>query len=292
MGRAIGFLTLGAAAALSFSTATNGAETDDPSAFLLEMSGMWEVSPHRPAPGGPGGPGGPGRGRPGAGGPRGDFGPPPGAGPGGRFGPPPRGLDPEGDAADLPGPEIEGLDRADKMIYAAMTPAGKAAFEAMDPHDLPANNCKSNGLPSLVGIPDLQEWTVDGDRVTIHYANFNTVRTIWLDGRPAEGAPTLLGHSTGKYVGGEFVVTTTHLTATPGGLARNAPGSASRSYVERYRLSADGTEVTGSVTMHDPEYLYRDTSRPIGSRRAAEGSEIPLVGCSVEASQRYLDAGK
>jgi hypothetical protein len=178
------------------------------------------------------------------------------------------------------------------MTYAAMTPAGKAAFEAMDPHDLPANNCRSNGLPSLVGIPDLQEWKVAGDRVTIHYANFNTVRTIWLDGRAAEGPPTLLGHSTGSFGNGEFVVTTTNLVATPGGLGRNAPGSASRSYIERYRLSADGTEVTGSVTMHDPEYLYRDRTRPIGFQRAAEGSEIPVVDCSVEASQRYLDAGK
>jgi hypothetical protein len=203
------------------------------------------------------------------------------------MGPPPGA--PEGDGAGLPGPDIEGLDRGDKLIWAIMTSEGKSAFEAMNPHDLPANNCKSNGLPSLVGIPDLQEWTFNGEVLTIHYANFNTVRTIYLDGRAPEGPPSLYGHSTGAFKDGELVVTTSNLVATPGGLGRNAPGSASRSYVEHYRISADGTQVTGSVTMHDPDYLTRNIDRPIGFQRAAEGSEIPIVGCSVEASQRYLN---
>jgi hypothetical protein len=170
-----------------------------------------------------------------------------------------------------------------------MTPAGKAAFEAMDPHDLPSNNCKSNGLPSLVGIPDIQQWSFAGDVLTIRYADFNTVRTIHLDGSAASGPPSLYGHSTGVFADGELTVTTTNLVATPGGLGRNAPGSASRSYVERYRLSADGTRVTGSLTIRDPEYLTRDLTRPIAFTRNTAVSEIPEIECSVEASQRYLN---
>jgi len=267
-------LAAGAAvAALSF-TATAWCQTTTNVATLKAgLSGMWEVAPHRPGRGGPPG------GRPG--------GPPPGGvrfGPGN--GPPPGG--PDDDASDLPGPNVEGLDRGDKMTYAMMTPAGKAVFEAMDPHDLPANNCKSNGLPSLVGIPDVQEWTFAGDLLTVHYANFNTVRTIYLDGRAASGAPSLYGHSAGRFENGELVVTTTNLIATPGGLGRNAPGSASRTYVEHYRLAGDGSGVTGYVTIHDPEYLTRDLTVPIGFQRAAAGTEIPDVECSVEASQRYL----
>ncbi len=175
------------------------------------------------------------------------------------------------------------------MTYSIMTPAGKAVFETMNPRDLPANNCLTNGLPSLVGIPDLQEWSLAGDVLTIHYADFNTTRTIYLDGRSDDGPPSHLGHSTGQFANGELVVTTSNLTDTPGGLGRNAPGSASRTYVERYTLSADGTQVQGSVTIHDPEYLTRDMTMPISFSRAPEGSEIPDVGCSVEASQRYLD---
>ncbi len=257
----------------------NAATGQDNSAGDLTLfEGMWQVSPRGAGPG---------------------AGPPPDAGQGNRFGPSPGALrrdgrrgppaaGPEGDASDLPGPDIEGLDRGDRMTWSIMTPAGKAAFESMNPRDLPSNNCRSNGLPSLVGIPDLQEWNVTGNVLTVHYADFNTVRTIYLDGRADTDGPSHLGHSTGEWQGSDFVVTTTGLVATPGGLGRNAPGSASRSYIERYHLNADGS-VGGTVTITDPDYLSRELTIPIALTRAEAGAEIPDVGCSVEASQRYLD---
>lgn len=202
---------------------------------------------------------------------------------------PPQRFIPNAEGPDGVGPNVEGLDRGDLRIYGVMTPAGRAVFDAMDPRDLPANNCLSNGLPSLVGIPDVQEWSVEGEVLTIHYANFNAVRSIYLDGRAATGGASHFGHSTGEFSGGEFVVTTNGLAAILGGLARNAPGSASRSYVERYSLSEDGMKITGMLTIHDPEYLTQDLRRPIEFSRAAEGIYVPEIGCSVEASQRYLD---
>lgn len=279
---------IGIVAAVVLMTSAHAQADTDEDAVLNAMTGMWQVSPR-----GPGG-------RPGAGPQRGfetarngqrqggnfSEGPPPGEGRG-RFGPPASGL--EDDASDLPGPDIEGLDRGDKMTWAMMTPQGKAAFEAMDPHDLPSNTCLSNGLPSLVGIPDVQEWTLSDGVLTLHYANFNTVRTIHLDGSVPNGPPTLLGWSSGELANGELTVTTTNLTATPGGLGRNAPGSASRSYVERYRLSADGSRITGQLTIRDPEYLTREMVVPINFSRAPDVTEIPDVPCSVEASQRYLE---
>jgi hypothetical protein len=276
---------------------------------LQPFLGVWEVNRRGPG-GGREGPGARPRGDAGAAdfggfGPRAEgeggerTGPRPdrprgGGGPGEGRRPPPGGPDgpdgPEGEAPSIPGLDIEGLDRGDRQVWRMMTPAGRAAFAAMNPRDLPANNCLSNGLPSLVGIPDVQAWSVEGAVLTIRYANFNTVRQIYLDGRAPEGPPTLLGHSTGRWEGDTFVVTTTHLIATPGGLARNAPGSASRSYVERYRLAGGGEGITGDITIHDPDYLTRDSTRPIGFSRAPEGVEVPDdIACSVEAAQRYLD---
>ena len=161
---------------------------------LADFQGMWESIPRGPGPGGPRGPGGP---PPGAE-PRGDRPPPPG----------------EEDASDLPGPNVEGLDRGDKMTYAIMTPAGRAVFEAMDPHDLPSNNCRSNGLPSLAMIPDLQDWSVAGDTLTIHYADFNTFRPVSI-GAPDSGPPTALGHSTAKFEDGVLTITTTGMIEQP-----------------------------------------------------------------------------
>jgi hypothetical protein len=145
-------------------------------------------------------------------------------------------------------------------------------------------------MPSLVGIPDVQEWSFAGDVLTIHYADFDTVRTIYLDGRAAEGLPSLYGHSTGRFEDGVLTITSDHLIATPGGLGRNAPGSASRTTVERYALAGEGTQVRGQLTIHDPEYLTRDLVRPIAFSRAEDGVTVPEgIPCSVEASQRYLD---
>jgi hypothetical protein len=275
-----------AAATLGLGSACHGqAEASIPDSVKGKLAGIWEVQPRGPGRGGPP----PGARSGGNSGDLGRFSPPPGGpeGQSGRFGPPPGG--PEDSADDLPGPNVEGLDRGDKMTYAIMTPKGRAVFEAMNPHDLPSNNCKSNGLPSLVGIPDLQQWSFAGDVLTIKYADFDTVRTIYLDGRADDAPPSLYGHSVGSFADGELTVTTDRLIATPGGLGRNAPGSASRSYIERYRLSADGTRVTGYLTVHDPEYLTRDLTLPIAFSRATDVTEIADVPCSVESSQRYLD---
>jgi len=257
-----------AAAAVLVAAIADGTSSPAKADGLSNFAGMWEATPRGPGPGGPRGAGGPP-----PGGPRGDRPPPPG----------------EEDASDLPGPNVEGLDRGDKMTYAIMTPAGRAAFEAMDPHALPSNNCRSNGLPSLAMIPDLQDWEVDGDKFTIHYADFNTYRPISLTDADA-GPPTALGHSVAKLENGVLTITTTGMTTALGGLGRNAPGSASRSVVERYSRSADGQRLTGTMTVHDPEYLTRDLVLPLSLSRAPADSEIPSdVECSVEASQRYLD---
>jgi hypothetical protein len=233
---------------------------------LEKFSGIWEVTPRGP------GPDGAGRG-----------------GPDGRRRGPPPGFGPDVDGKELGGPDIEGLDRGDRMTYRQMTPAGKAAFDAMDPHDLLANNCRSNGLPSLVGIPDVQQWTFKGNVLTIKYADFDTIRTIYLDGRTFGDDHTTYGHSVGSFSNGVFTIRTSGYTATLGGLGRNAPGSASRTTVETYRLSADGKTVSGTLVVDDPEYLTRDMVLPIAFERATDVKEIADVPCDVEASQRYLN---
>lgn len=123
---------------------------------LTDFTGMWEARPPR----GPGGPGGPNGGPPGGGPGRGE----PSAGQ--SFSPP---LN-EDDGKELGGPDIVGLDRGDRMTYRIMTPAGQAAFAAMDPRKLPANNCQSNGLPTLALVPDLQQWAIEGNSLRIHMA--------------------------------------------------------------------------------------------------------------------------
>src|SRR5690606_22032676 len=113
-------------------------------AALASFEGVWDVRP-APRPGGPGARPPQAAGRPAA-----QNGPPPGPG---RFA---RNAAPEG-------PDVPGLEGGDLNVYRQMTAAGRAAFEAMDPHDLPANNCRSGGVPTLAVIPfSSQDWSLDG----------------------------------------------------------------------------------------------------------------------------------
>ena len=194
-----------------------------------------------------------------------------------------------GNRAPLQMPQIEGLDVGDRAAYRIMTAAGRAAFAAMNPRDLPTNNCQSSGLPTLAKVPNGQEWSVAGEVLSIHYGEFDTVRKVYLDGRPADTAPSQLGHSLGEFANGVLTIRTSNLVASLGALARNAPGSAQRSITEVYQSSANGRRVSGTITIEDPLYLTRPIEVPLTLVRAAEGAQILSFPCDVEASQRYLD---
>lgn len=186
------------------------------------------------------------------------------------------------------GPDIEGIARGDRRVYQIMTPAGRRAFEAMDPRDLPSNNCSSSGVPTLALNPNSQEWSREGDVLTIHHSYFNTVRKLYLDRRLPMGAPTQLGHAVARFEGRSLIITTNNMKASLGGLSRNAPGSDQRSVTERYDLSPDGQALTGNITVRDPVFLQQDITLNVTLTRAPADMEIPVVRCSVEASQRYL----
>ena len=149
-------------------------KASDVSAHYKDFSGAWQVDRHR----GPAGRRGPGDGR----GPHDRRGPPP-EGRGERLGPPDGPGGPGGEEVKIAGVNVPGLERGDRHTYSIMTPAGKAAFAAMDPLDLPANNCKSPGLPSIAMTPTLQIWSATGDTLTIHHEYYDTVREIHLDRR-------------------------------------------------------------------------------------------------------------
>lgn len=262
--RTTAFLALAAVIAtpLAISQLTSPANA----AQTADFGGVWQVVPKGP-PGSPGGPGQRGRGQ--------GFGPPPGGPPG---------------FTQASADEPEGLDNGDRMVRRQMTAAGRAAFDAFDPVDHPANNCVSPGLPSIAMVPNLQVWDLEGDALTIHHEYYDTVRTVHLDGQhAAPGSHTQPGFATGQVSGDMVRIETSNLTQAIGGLARNAPGSDARSVSEVYQLSADGQTMTGWITIHDPKFLTRDINLTVTLQRAPEGTELVTFPCDIEASQRYLD---
>ena len=186
-------------------------------------------------------------------------------------------------------PSVEGLDGGDRRVYQLMTPEGRAAFDRMDPRDLPTNNCRSSGVPTLAAVPYSQEWSLEGDVLTIHHEEFDTVRQIYFDGRPADGPPTQLGHANGTFRDGVLTITTTGMKASLGALSRNAPGSDARAVTERYWLADAGAGINGEITVEDPVFLTQAIRLRINLVRAPEGTEVLGFPCDPEASRRHLE---
>lgn len=235
-------------------------------AQVSAFDGVWQVDPRGRSPGGPHGSGGPG-------------------GPGG----PPTPPQTDGGGPPLPENLASMLDRGDKRIYGQMTPAGRAMFATFDPKVLPANNCKSPGLPSIAMTPNLQAWRVSGGKLTIHHEYFDTHREIALDSAaPMTGPHTALGYAIGKLSGDTVTIETTGLAPAWGGLARNAPSSDARIVRETYRLDGPDT-LRGQIEIEDAKYLNHPLRLSVTLHRAKAATEIVTFPCDLEASRR--DAG-
>ena len=182
-----------------------------------------------------------------------------------------------------------GLTPSDHMVRRIMTDAGRAAFDAFDPAEHPANNCRSPGLPSIAMTPYLQEWRARPDRIEITHEYFSTRRAVHLgDPAPEAPGPSELGVATGRFEDDTLVIRTAGATPAFGGISRNAPSSDARVVTERYRVLADGDSMAGRITIEDAKFLTRPLELSVHLRRAEPGVELVLFPCDLEASRRHL----
>jgi hypothetical protein len=120
-----------------------------------------------------------------------------------------------------------------------LTPAGEAAQAAARGQTNPAMRCEP--------ISILMDWsydspvnriTQDAETIVLEYGKFDYARTIHLDRteHPAGLAPSLTGHSIGRWENDVLVVETTGIRAGP--LTRGLVASDSLRLVERFSLDA------------------------------------------------------
>jgi hypothetical protein len=182
--------------------------------------------------------------------------------------------------------QAKGLEQGDIRTRSLMTAAGKAKFATFDPLQHPTSNCQTPGLPSIAQIPELQQWTIAGNEVTIRHESYATTRTVHLDqsAHPSE-AHSVLGHAVGKLSGASLTIETANLNAGWGGLGRNAPGSDQRVVRESYRL-VDADTIEGVIEVTDPLYLTQTLRMPVTLKRQPAGTVIEDFPCDIEVSQR------
>ena len=148
-----------------------------------------------------------------------------------------------------------------------LTEHGQALMAEFDPADDPAVSCLQSGLSRTFNSPYPIEIVQSGDIVTIQYEEWETLRTIHVNGRvPDDYEPNSLGYSIGNYEDDVLIVNSTGATR---GLARISDffwTSEEMSAVERYSLTERGQlqlelDITDPVMLAEP-YHYEKIWNP------------------------------
>jgi len=143
---------------------------------------------------------------------------------------------------------------------------------------LPDYQCRVHPSDYANSFADIRIWedidTTTQQRIAIHIQHFawNTVRTIWMDGRahpPDYAEHTSMGFSTGEWAGNILKVTTTHLKE--GWLRRNGVARSDSATVTEHFIR-HGNNLTWSVFVQDPKYLEEPFFRNRDYRLAETGS--------------------
>ena len=141
---------------------------------------------------------------------------------------------------------------------------GRARAVAYSPSllSLPERQCLYYGASyTVIGPFGFRLWSesepVTGRVVSWHMSGAvdKSPRTIWMDGRPhpsANALHTFPGFSTGEWQGTTFVVTTTHMKASP--LRRNGVPLSDQATMREYFVR-HGSILTLTVVLEDPAYL-------------------------------------
>jgi hypothetical protein len=170
-----------------------------------------------------------------------------------------------------------------------LTEAGVRAFQAFENGDNPSKNCVAYASPFLMIIPDAKMITLGEDEIAIRTELESVDRIIHLNQSSHEGVePSVQGHSIGRWEGDVLVVDTARFAEHGMGNAQKLPSGPDKHLTERFALSSDGTRITYSFEMTDPDYL----TEPIGYELEwvySPDFEMVRLPCDPESAQRYLD---
>ncbi|MSQ98747.1 MAG: hypothetical protein EXR85_05550 [Xanthomonadales bacterium] len=139
-----------------------------------------------------------------------------------------------------------------------LTPAARKSQAEFDPSQEAALDCKpdGDGLRHQILAPLPLQIEQHDDKVILRYEYWNAERTVYLDqdGHPQDGAPSRLGHSTGRYEGSTLIVETAQMLPSETGIPNDKPLtlSAEARTVERYTLTDEGQAMDVTLDIIDP----------------------------------------
>jgi hypothetical protein len=180
------------------------------------------------------------------------------------------------------------------MIFAwPLTETARAALaNAMGSPNAALGICEDFPPPLLSMFPDLREIEVGASEVVIRFEaqGQDLTRVIHLDAKehPAGVAPSLLGHSIGRWEGQTLVVDTVAFAPHPIGITVAVPSGPSKHLVERITLAPDRRHLSYELTLEDPAGL---TSPASVSSQWEYRPDLTFSGvaCDPELARRLLE---
>ena len=177
------------------------------------------------------------------------------------------------------------------MIDHPVTEEAATARSTYDESMDPITECVTWPTPRLVawGAFYLVELEVHEDVVLFRSEFDRLERKIYIDGRshPENGVRTSQGHSIGWWEGSTLVVDTTLFADSISPVADGVPSGPKKHVVEKYTLSADGSQTDIEIFVEDPDFL----AEPFNGKLVwyfSPNLEMLPFDCDPETSRRFV----
>src|SRR5262245_6793228 len=171
-----------------------------------------------------------------------------------------------------------------------VTSAGRAAQATAADDGI----CNPDSPPVLSVFDELRTIDLGQNEVVLQFDNTGdkTTRVVHMTAaHPANLAPSLDGHSIGRWDGATLVIDTIGFEADSSGLGLNVPAGPRKHLIERLTLTDDKTRLRYEVTVEDPDFLTAPATltqqwdhRP--DLEFAQDTEA----CDPEVARRYKDS--
>jgi hypothetical protein len=171
-----------------------------------------------------------------------------------------------------------------------LSAAGRASVADQESYRASVARCEPLVTPPAMLIPMVHDVMVDTNAVKIAVDWMNGERIVHLDqpAHPAEIAPSLHGHSIGRWEGATLIIDTVAFAPHRSGVIGGVASGLGKHVVERLSLTDDRLHLKYEVTVEDPESLvepfqftqlwdHRPDVQPSGE------------ACNPEVSRRFLD---
>jgi hypothetical protein len=172
-------------------------------------------------------------------------------------------------------------------IAQAATPRGAAALAAYRDAEGPGADCIAYAAPLYMSFPGFRRIETRGDVIVIRGEDTAVDRIVHLRVATHDGvAPSLQGHSIGRWDDGVLVVDTAQFTPHQLGNGAGLPSGAGKHLVERFALNSAGG-LTYAFELEDPEYVQ---GRLTGTAEwlSRPDVEFTVTPCDPANARRFL----